>query len=74
MGEVRLSNKLPPLADAVGDEIFGAAGGDFLVAKLVRLAKGDGFSAGFGGGEVADGKLSPLKASVKPPILDDAGG
>lgn len=57
----------------MGDETFGAAGGDFLVAKLVRLANGEGFSAGFGGGEVVEvaGKLSPLKASVNPPIFDE---
>lgn len=73
VGDVILSNKLPPLAEAVGEEILGAAGGDFLVAKLVRLAKGDGFSAGFGGGEVVDGKLSPLNASVSPPMFDDDG-
>lgn len=70
---MRLSNKLPPVAEAVGDETFGAAGGDFLAAKLVRLAKGDGFSAGLGGGEVVEdaGKLNPLKASVNPPIDED---
>lgn len=47
---------------------------DFAVAKDVRLAKGDGFSAGFaGGGEAAldDGKLNPLKASVSPPSFED---
>lgn len=69
VGDVMLSNKLAPLAEAVGEETLGAAGGDFLVAKLVRLAKGDGFSAGFGGGEVVDGKLNPLKASVNPPMF-----
>lgn len=76
VGEVRLSNKLtPPLADAVGADILGAAGVDFLVAKLVRLANGDGFSAGFGaGGEVVDGMLSPLKASVIAPIFEDEEG
>ena len=74
VGEVKLSNKLPPLADAVGDEIFGSAGGDFLVAKLVKLSNGDGFSAGLGGGEVVDGKLRPLNASVNPPMLDDGCG
>lgn len=49
VGEARLSNKLPPPlpADAVGEETFGAAGEDFLVAKLVRLANGEDFSAGF---------------------------
>jgi hypothetical protein len=31
----------------VGEEILGAAGVDFMLAKFVRLAKGDGFSAGF---------------------------
>lgn len=70
---MRLSNKLPPVAEAVGEETFGAAGGDFLAAKLVKLAKGDGFSAGLGGGEVVEvaGKLNPLNASVNPPIDDD---
>lgn len=55
---------------------MGAAGVDFLVAKLVRLANGDGFSAGLGGGgEVVDGMVNPLNASVNPPIFDnDAGG
>jgi hypothetical protein len=46
---------------------------DLVLAKLVKLAKGEGFSAGLeGGGEVVDGKLSPLKASVSPPKLEDA--
>lgn len=76
VGDVRLSNRPPPpiplLADAVGEETLGAAGVDFVVAKLVRLANGDGFSAGLeGGGEVVDGKLKPLKASVRPPMLED---
>lgn len=58
---------------------MGAAGVDFALAKLVRLANGEGFSAGFwGGGEVVDGKVNPLNASVKAPMFDDdaegAGG
>lgn len=74
MGDAILSNKLPPLAEAVGEEILGAAGGDFLLVKSVKLAKGDGFSAGFGGGgEVVDGKLNPLKASVNPPMFEEDG-
>lgn len=75
VGEVRLSNKLPPPpVEMVGEEILGAAGVDF--AKLVRLAKGEGFSAGFGGGgDVVDGKLNPLNASVRPPTEEaDCGG
>ena len=78
VGDVRLSNKPPPALpiEAVGDVTLGAAGADLELAKLVRPAKGDGFSAGFlAGGEV--GKLSPLKASVKLPRLDedvDCGG
>lgn len=47
---------------------------DFEFPKLVKLANGEGFSAGFGGGEVVEGKLSPLKASVKPPMLEDDEG
>lgn len=72
---MRLSNKLPPPpAEAVGEETLGAAGVD--LAKLVRLAKGEGFSAGFGGGgDVVEGKLNPLNASVRPPIEEaDCGG
>lgn len=54
---------------------FGAAGVDFALPKLVKLANGEGFSAGLtGGGEVVDGKLSPLKASVRPPMFDDVEG
>lgn len=74
VGEVRLSNRLPPplLAEAAGEVTLGAAGVAFVLLKLVRLANGDGFSACFGGGgDVVDGKLRPLKASVKPPMLDD---
>lgn len=74
VGDVRLSNKLAlPPADAVGEETFGAAGCDLALAKLVRLANGDGFSAGFdGGGELVDGMVNPLNASVKPPMFDEA--
>lgn len=51
---------------------FGAAGVDFVLPKLVKLENGEGFSAGFaGGGEVADGNLSPLKASVRLPVFED---
>lgn len=43
------------------------------VAKLVRFENGEGFSCCFWGGGVAvEGKLRPLKASVKPP-KDDWG-
>jgi hypothetical protein len=68
VGEARLSNR-SPLADPTGDVTFGAAGVD--LAKDVRLANGEGFSAGLtGGGEVVVGKLNPLKASVSPPMLE----
>lgn len=71
MGEVKLSNR-SPLADPTGEVTFGAAGVALVVEKLVRLEKGDGFSAGFaGGGEVVEGKLNPLNASVKPPMFDE---
>lgn len=73
VGEVRLSNRLPPPlpTEAVGEDTLGAAGVDFMLAKLVKLAKGEGFSAGLGaGGEADEGMLSPLKASVKPPMLE----
>lgn len=73
LGDVKLS-KRSPLAEPDGDVTFGAAGVDFALPKLVKLANGDVFSAGLGGGEVVDGKLSPLKASVRPPMFDDAGG
>lgn len=54
---------------------LGAAGADLVPPKDERLEKGEGFSAGLaGGGEVVDGKLSPLKASVSPPMLDEAEG
>lgn len=78
VGEVRLSNKLElPAAEAVGEETFGAAGGDLILAKLARLANGEAFSAGFdGGGEAVDGMVNPLNASVRPPMFDEppAGG
>lgn len=70
-----MSKRPPPkplLAEAVGDVILGAAGVDLALAKLVKLAKGEGFSAGLEGGEVVEGKLSPLKASVSPPKLEAA--
>lgn len=71
MGEAKLS-KRSPLADPEGDVTFGAAGVDFALEKLAKLANGDGFSAGLaGGGEVVEGKLNPLNASVRPPILPD---
>lgn len=73
-GEDKLSKKLP-LAEPEGDVTLGAAGVDFALPKLVRLANGDAFSAGLaGGGEVVEGKLRPLKASVRPPMLDDVEG
>lgn len=73
VGEVKPSKKPPP-AEPVGDVTFGAAGGDLALEKLVRFANADGFSAGLAGGEVADGKLSPLKASVNPPMFEDVDG
>lgn len=77
VGDVRLSKRPPPapplLVDAAGEVTLGAAGVDLTLAKLVKLANGEGFSAGLGGGgDVVEGKLSPLKASVRPPIPDDA--
>lgn len=51
---------------------------DLVFEKFARLANGDAFSAALtGGGEVVEGKLSPLNASVNPPIFDvveEAGG
>jgi hypothetical protein len=74
VGEVRLP-KISPPAESVGEVILGVAGMDLTLPKLERLAKGAGFSAGLGGGEVVeDGKLNPLKASVKPPMFEDADG
>lgn len=73
VGEVKLL-KRSPLAEPAGEVTFGAAGVDFALAKLVKLANGEGFSAGMAdGGEVVDGKLSPLKASVRPPMFDVDG-
>lgn len=66
--------KRSPLADPEGEVTFGAAGVDLVLPKLVRLANGEGFSAGLaGGGEVVEGKLNPLKASVKPPMFEVEG-
>lgn len=74
MGEVKLA-KRSPLADPAGEVTLGAAGVDLAPPKFVRFANGDGFSAGLaGGGEVVDGKLRPLKASVKPPMFEDEDG
>lgn len=74
VGEVRLSKRSPP-AEPAGEVTLGAAGVDFVFEKLVRLAKGDGFSAARGGGgDVVEGKVSPLKASVNPPMLFEATG
>lgn len=71
VGEAKLSKRSPP-ADPDGEVTFGAAGEDLVCENLARLAKGEGFSTGFaGGGEVVEGKLNPLKASVKPPIFED---
>lgn len=66
---MKLSKKLP-LAEPEGDVTFGAAGVDLAPPKDERLENADGFSAGLaGGGEVVVvGKLSPLKASVRPPM------
>lgn len=73
VGDVRLSNKPPPVlpVEGVGEVTLGAAGDDLALPKFVRPAKGDGFSAGFWAGEEVLGKLNPLNASVKPPMLDD---
>lgn len=74
VGEVKLSNR-SPLAELEGEVTLGAAGVDLVFEKFVRPAKGDGFSTGLtGGGEVVEGKLSPLKASVRPPMFDAAEG
>jgi hypothetical protein len=74
VGEVTLPKRSPP-AEPDGEVTFGAAGMDLALPKFVRLAKGDGFSTGLGGGEVVeDGKLNPLNASVKPPMFEDADG
>lgn len=74
VGEAKLSNR-SPLAEPEGEVTRGAAGVDFVLEKLARLAKGEGFSAGLaGGGEVVVGKLSPLNASVRPPMFDDVEG
>lgn len=71
VGEAKLSNK-SLRADPEGDVIFGAAGVDLTPPKDARLENAEGFSAGLaGGGEVAVGKLNPLKASVRPPMFDD---
>lgn len=73
VGDVRLSNKPPPAlpVEAAGEVTLGAAGADLELAKFVKPENEDGFSTGFGaGGDV--GKLSPLNASVKPPMLDEA--
>lgn len=65
---MKLSKKLP-LAEPEGDVTFGAAGVDLAPPKDERLENADGFSAALaGGGEVVVGKLSPLKASVRPPM------
>lgn len=50
---------------------------DLAFVKDARLAKGDDFSTGLGGGGdvgLAAGKLKPLKASVNPPRFDDGNG
>lgn len=71
IGEAKLS-KRSPLADPEGDVTLGAAGVDFAFEKFARLANGDGFSTDLaGGGEVVEGKLNPLNASVKPPMFPD---
>lgn len=58
------SNRLPPPLDKVGEVNFGAAGGDFGLVRVSKLEKLDCFCVG---GDVVEGKLKPLKASVKPP-------
>jgi len=68
VGEAKLSKRSPP-ADPKGDVTFGAAGVDLAPPNDARLENAEGFSTGLGGGgEVVVGKLSPLKASVRPPI------
>lgn len=61
--EGKSSKRLPPL-EKPGGVIFGAAGGDFGPASASKFEKFDCFRAG---GEVVEGKLKPLKASVSPP-------
>lgn len=74
VGEAKLSNR-SPLADPDGDVTRGAAGVDLAAPKDARLENAEGFSTGLaGGGEVVEGKLSPLKASVRPPMFDEADG
>lgn len=64
---MKLSKKSP--VEPEGDVTFGAAGVDLAPPKDERLENADGFSAGLeSGGEVVVGKLSPLKASVRPPM------
>jgi hypothetical protein len=74
VGEVRLSNR-SPLAEPEGEVTLGAAGVDLAPPKLVRLENGEGFAGGCaGGGDVADGKVRPLNASVRPPMFEDVDG
>jgi hypothetical protein len=74
VGEAKLSKK-SPLMGCEGDVTLGAAGVDLAPPKDARLENAEGLSTGLaGGGDVVVGKLSPLKASVRPPIFDEAEG
>lgn len=73
MFEAKLANKSPPPVDP-GEVDLGATGGDFELPKPPRPAK-TSFESGDcsfgGGGEVwFEGKVNPLKASVRPFTLD----
>lgn len=60
-----VSKNPPPLNG--GEATWGAAGVDFVLERLPRLENAEGFACCFwGGGEVVEGKLRPLKASVRP--------
>lgn len=61
--EGRSSKRLPPL-ERPGEVILGGTGGDFGPASASKFEKLDCFCAG---GDVVEGKLRPLKASVSPP-------
>ncbi|KAL7354300.1 hypothetical protein ACKS0A_10626 [Histoplasma ohiense] len=61
------SKNPPPLSG--GEEIFGAVFGDLGGLKDPRFENASNFSGG--GGDVVDGKLNPLKASVSSPNASD---
>lgn len=51
---------------------FGAAGVDLGLVKPARLENGEAISADLAAGDgLLDGKVNPLKASVRPPRFDD---